>query len=158
MNACPAMTFSANEFPQSYSESKFSFVLEKNHRSPASEQIWDMTESLYTAAFEGFQEGAKAGLVTDTAIIRNAFILVTLLAPTMPVTDAYISPVGSLVFDWDEDNENMISIILLAGNRVGWAAYFSGDRVHGSANFGGKLPEELAGAISKWRRRTSDFA
>jgi hypothetical protein len=77
--------------------------------------------------------------------------LVAMLPSDMPsVAEAYVSESGCLNFDWDEDPENQLSIMLPDENSVAFAAYNEGDRVHGTVRFGARLPEAMAAAVRNW--------
>lgn len=80
----------------------------------------------------------------------------TLVSLRLPVPEASVTASRNLSFDWDDDPQNQLTIILQSDGRISYAAYFSGDRVHGIANSkGGRFPEELLAAIQKWRNRTA---
>src|SRR3546814_5160345 len=76
-----------------------------------------------------------------------------LLSADVPPTDAYVSEQESICFDWDENCQCQLSVMVQHGGRIAFAAYFNGDRLNGAANFtGAELPAELGAAITRWQR------
>lgn len=70
--------------------------------------------------------------------------------------DVYISDKGSIVFDWEEDSQNQLSIMLQDNNRIGYSAYLKGDRTNGSTAFNNaSLPEEINLFCKKWIKNNS---
>lgn len=84
---------------------------------------------------------------------RMVFRFAVLVPTDVPVPECYYTPEGSICFDWDEDPQNQLSVMLQKSNRIAYAAYRAGERVHGSADFAASLPDELVLAIRKWKQR-----
>src|SRR3546814_20373215 len=65
-----------------------------------------------------------------------------LLSADVPPTDAYVSEQESICFDWDENCQCKLSVMVQHGGRIAFAAYFNVDRLNGAANVtGAELPE-----------------
>lgn len=76
-----------------------------------------------------------------------------LLPASVPATDVYVSDEQSICFDWDEDVECQLSVMVQQEGRIAFAAYFGGDRLNGATSFTGTdLPNELSSAIARWQR------
>jgi hypothetical protein len=93
------------------------------------------------------------GISPNVCALENFKILLRLLPHDFPVTDPYVSDCGSIALDWDFDPRFQLSIMLKENNQIAFAAYFSGEKVHGSSRFlGHKLPETLANVANQWAR------
>lgn len=93
------------------------------------------------------------GRLIASQTVWNAKRFLQLLSADVPATDAYVSEQESICFDWDEDCQCQLSVMVQHGGRIAFAAYFTGDRLNGAANFtGAELPTELVAAISRWQR------
>ncbi len=108
--------------------------------------------------FESLMEAAQQALDDDDALpslsaLENFKALLRLLPAELPATEAYISPSGSICFDWDSDPSCQLSILLKDKNQIAFAAYFSGEKVHGSTRFSShELPEIMASVAKRWVR------
>lgn len=88
--------------------------------------------------------------------VGNFQPLLALLPAEMPPTDPYVSQTGSICFDWDFNPRCQLSIILKDKDQIAYAAYFSGERVHGSSRFSSLgLPEGLAAIAKRWIRTSN---
>jgi len=86
--------------------------------------------------------------------LRNFEVALRLLPDDLPATEPHISSFGSICLDWDKDPDNQLGIMIQAGNKIAYAAYFSGEKVNGSLDFeGSRLPEELSRHIASWIER-----
>jgi hypothetical protein len=112
----------------------------------ALEKREEYLRAFLATAFSGDLEGMSGGA------LETFLLLVERLPLDLPPVDAYVSPVGSICLDWDEDVDNQLSIICQDGKRVAWAVNFRGDRFNASVNLVDRLPQELVSAISKWQR------
>jgi hypothetical protein len=83
---------------------------------------------------------ALVGLMQDGGVLERLDLhawfgplesLFELLPSDLPEIDPYLSNVGSISFDWDEDPSNSLSLMLQPDGRVGFAAYFAGARFSG---------------------------
>lgn len=100
-----------------------------------------------------FRESETPKAVVSAETVENALRFQTLLPADMPPAEAYISQFGSICFDWDENKENILSVMIQKDRRIGFAAYFSGDRVHGTMAFvNGAIPDQMALAVTRWRK------
>jgi hypothetical protein len=81
------------------------------------------------------------------------------LPPGLFEVDAYVSHAGSICFDWDESPGNTLSLILKPNKIVGYAAYFDGEKVCASEDFGLRLSSNFDRVIERWvlrERRTCE--
>lgn len=122
--------------------------------SPA--QTLKLSRDLKIKAYlaDAVNEAKGQGLVPAISAVGNVDRLLQLLPSEFPVTDPYISESGSICFDWDEDPENQFSILLKEGNKISYAAYFSGEKVNGAADFSRiDLPKSLLESAKRWAER-----
>lgn len=78
----------------------------------------------------------------------------TYLPTYMPQIQPYISYAGSISFDWDEDSKNSLSLMLQPDGRLGFAAYFSGDRSSGAIDLNHEsFSREVAPIVNRWAVR-----
>ncbi|ATE73827.1 hypothetical protein CNO08_22165 [Lysobacter capsici] len=85
--------------------------------------------------------------------LDNLSAFLRLLPAELPSTEVYITPNGSICFDWDEDPNHQLSLLLKDKNQIAFAAYFSGEKVHGSTRFAShQLPEIMATVTNRWIR------
>lgn len=123
-------------------------------RSPAQEYLNGrnalMMQAARAAAKEELSSGGKVSPVESD--VRQ---LLTSLPTFVPVADeVYVLASGSICFDWDENKDVQLSI-MLQGKRIAFAAYFDGDTVHGSSDFStAVLSQELLAAAKKWASRS----
>lgn len=95
----------------------------------------------------------ESGPEPKSSALENFERLLQLLPAELPLTDPYVSESGSICFDWDFDSRFQLSLLLKDKNQIAYAAYFSGEKVHGSSHFSGReLPEGLAYAAKRWIR------
>lgn len=153
MNAC--LTFDSFGYSQAPSPARCrpAMSAQPSTRAPAQEQrnirLYEIFESVVDALEN---DSGTSRMTTGYAEIMKFAML---LPSDVPVVESYITPSGSLCFDWDHDPSNQLSIMLQAGGRIAYAAYFDGDRVNGSSRFSGKLPDDLAHAVRRWQSRAS---
>lgn len=85
----------------------------------------------------------------------NFETLLRLLPDEFPATEPRVGRNGSICLDWDRDSGNQFSIMLLAADRIAFAAYFSGEKVNGTADFDvERLPIALSQAALRWIDRS----
>ena len=97
-------------------------------------------------------------LEPDLSALENFHHLVALLPAYLPATDPYVSKQGSVVFDWDFKPENQLSVLLKAQGQISFAAYLSGEKVHGSTVFTPTaLPASLAAVAKQWADRVGIY-
>lgn len=102
---------------------------------------------------EAISEARASGTEPKLSALENFEALLRLLPADLPVTDPYISQSGSICLDWDFDSRSQLSVLLKDKNQIAFAAYFSGERVHGSTRFSShELPEVLATVAKRWSR------
>jgi hypothetical protein len=107
-------------------------------------------EELLNAAIEDEVDGA------NSSAVRNFVPLLRLLPREFGATEPRIAHDGAICLDWDKDPENLFSIILLDFDRIAFAAYLSGEKVHGTADFLPEaLPVSLSQAAKRWIERVS---
>lgn len=93
-------------------------------------------------------------LTVSQEAYENFSRFLQLLPEGMPVTDPYVTESGSICLDWDDNPQWQLSILLKNQNRVSFAAYFSGEKVNGSADFSrSELPAQLLATASRWISR-----
>jgi hypothetical protein len=117
------------------------------------EVVYERNALLLNALATALHEAGGAGGPISENAFNDLPRLLSLLPSGLPAAEASVLPSGSISFDWDIDPENQLSIILVGGNRVGFAACFGGDRVYGTARMGDRLSDEVAAAVAKWLRR-----
>lgn len=103
---------------------------------------------------ELLQENIAEMRISPSPSVRANFEhLLRLLPSEMPLTDPYVSEAGGIDLDWDFDPQCQISIMLKEKGQIAFAAYFSGEKVHGSTRFSSQeLPEILAVVAKRWSR------
>jgi hypothetical protein len=110
---------------------------------------------------ESVKDSLQKGIRPSSLAVENFNALVRLLPSELPATDPYISEAGSICFDWDDNPLCQLSILLQDKQQIAFAAYFRGERIHGSARFfGTQLPYGLLDLARRWSqlrsRRHSD--
>lgn len=116
---------------------------------------WAEYRRLARAAVESCK--AIDGYHVADSVIGNFERFLRLLPDELPVSEVSLSDCGSLIFDWDEDSQNQLSIMLQSVNKIAFSAYFSGDVVHGTANFKVEdFPDEILSAAQKWSRNRNN--
>lgn len=119
--------------------------------TPSQERELDRQVRFSISVRSAVAEADEAFAMPAASALKNVARFIRLLPDCLPVTDAYISSSGSVSFDWDDDQTWQLSLALQSGSRIAFAAYFAGDKVHGSASFSAeKLPDELVAAIKRW--------
>src|SRR3546814_7307995 len=99
------------------------------------------------------EDARESGRLIASHTLWNTKRFLQLLSADVPPTDAYVSEQESICFDWDENCQCQLSVMVQHGGRIAFAAYFNGDRLNGAANFpGAELPAELGAAITRWQR------
>jgi hypothetical protein len=105
-------------------------------------------------ASEAIVHAQSQGQKVSSFGIENFKRLVDLLPAYLPVTEPYVAHTGSVTFDWDEDPQNQLALILQSSGRISFAAYFSGEKVNGSADFNGSsLPQSVVDTAARWNKR-----
>lgn len=150
MNACLAENFSVYQVDHAPVQSRQKYRVRTDDLTPAQRLLKGRNDSLLEAAVSALEEAMSEERVYSIEAFSDLAMLLQALPQHLPETEAHISASGSLCFDWDEDPENQLSIILQGNGRIAFAAYFAGDRVHGTARFRSQLPEELEAAANKW--------
>ena len=98
----------------------------------------------------------EEGEAPTDAALKNFDAMLDLLPIALPATEPTISTFGSICLDWDQDPDNLLSIIIQAGNKIAYAANFSGERFNGSVDFqAGGLSQKLAKPIAQWIERSN---
>jgi hypothetical protein len=122
--------------------------------SPAESMNIERNVRLRDSLREAVQQASKEDdALPSLSASENFEALLRLLPAELPATEAYISPSGSICFDWDSDPSCQLSILLKDKNQVAFAAYFSGEKVHGSTRFSShELPEIMATVVKRWVR------
>lgn len=77
------------------------------------------------------------------------------LPANLPTVEPYVSAQGSVCFDWDDEPSNALSLLLQSDTRLAYAAYFSGERIHGTVNLQTAFPGELLSLINRWAVRNA---
>lgn len=91
--------------------------------------------------------------------LENFRNLLALLPGFLPATDPYVSKQGSIVLDWDFEPQNQLSIMLKGNGQIAFAAYLSGEKVHGSTVFSTTaLPASLATVAKQWAERVGVYS
>lgn len=122
--------------------------------SPAEAMRIERDERMINSARAAMHESiVDHGVEASLSAVTNLGLFLRLLPAEMPATDAYISANGSICFDWDGDPSCQLSILLKDKNQIAFAAYFSGEKVHGSTRFSShELPEIMATVAKRWLR------
>lgn len=116
--------------------------------SPAEALKMGRDAQLIDALIEALGEDEYA---PSLSALGNFQALLRLLPAEMPATEAYITPSGSICLDWDEDPRYQLSILLKDKNQIAFAAYFLGEKVHGSTRFTShQLPSIMASVAKRW--------
>lgn len=122
--------------------------------SPAEAIKIDRNARILDSLREAIQQARdEQGSLPSISALDNFDALLRLLPTELPATEAYISANGSICFDWDADPSSQLSILLKDKNQIAFAAYFSGEKVHGSTRFSSnQLPESMATVTKRWLR------
>jgi hypothetical protein len=100
---------------------------------------------------QAITESADEGLSPAASAVENFDALLRLLPSDLPLTDPYVSDAGSVCLDWDANPTCQLSVMLKANHQIAFAAYFRGEKVHGSARFSDQqLPESFLGIAERW--------
>lgn len=71
-----------------------------------------------------------------------------------PRSEAHILHNGSICFDWMDDPQNQLSVAIQRGNSIAYAAYFSGEKIHGVCPLTTfALSRPFDEVVKKWQRR-----
>lgn len=126
--------------------------------SPTQQAVHRQISSYFQAAMEAAKEAMdeRCPIFRASVLLGLGDLAANLATLGMIAPDAHVTAARNLSFDWDDDPQNQLSIIIHADGRLSYAAYFRGDRVHGTANFEKRqFPEELLAAINKWKERAA---
>lgn len=145
------------QVPYSASLTESTYVARKaayRAKPPVTSPAGAMHEIRSNRMRELLQENIVSLRVSPSPSVRANFEnLLRLLPGDMPLTDPYVSEMGGIDLDWDSDPKCQISIMLKDQGQIAFAAYFSGEKVHGSTRFTGhELPEILAVVAKRWSR------
>jgi len=154
MSACVAEDFSVFREPASPARYKPVMRAKQREKTPSQVELEARLEPFVQSVYAALEGAAETGYA-DKFEIFDVAKLALALPREIPVPDSYVTPTGSLCFDWDEDSKNQLSIVLQSKGRIAYAAYFDGDRMHGSARFGAVLPEDLDLAVKRWSGRSA---
>lgn len=98
-------------------------------------------------------EAASEGLAPNPWAIENFARVLDLLPADLPAVEPYISEVGSVCLDWDENPQCQLSVLLKERGQIAFAAYIAGESVYGSTQFSAsRLPESLLETAKRWSR------
>lgn len=102
---------------------------------------------------DALKEESEFSAPVDETAIKNLPRFLRLLPDDMPLSGVCVTSAGSICFDWDDNLDCQLSILLQEENKISFAGYFTGDQIHGTANFTNMaLPEELVAATKRWLR------
>lgn len=122
--------------------------------SPAQALKLGRDQKIKSYLANAIREASDQELMPAVSACVNVDRFLQLLPAELPVTDPYVSESGSICFDWDEDPESQFSILLKSENKISYAAYFSGEKVNGSAEFSRvDLPKSLLESAKRWAER-----
>src|SRR3546814_15236999 len=79
-----------------------------------------------------------SGRLIASHTLWNTKRFLQLLSADVPPTDAYVSEQESICFDWDENCQCQLSVMVQHGGRIAFAAYFNGDRLRSEERRVGK--------------------
>lgn len=106
-------------------------------------------EAAAEARFDQWDGVGTYGVKADTH--ERALAVAHILPACLPFPEISVTPSGSISFDWDAGPASQLSIIASAGGGISFAAYFSGDRIHGAMRFDHRqLPQEILAASERW--------
>lgn len=109
-----------------------------------------------TAGFAALRQARREGVAYASTLPASLARLASGLFLEMPPVDAYLSGEGSLCFDWDEEPDNQLSILVGANHRIAFAAYRHGVRSHGHGQMlDAQLPSEVNNALAGWSQAPS---
>lgn len=147
---CEPVPYSASLAESTQTTRSSSFRAEPPVASPTEVMKLDRNTRMMEFLLE---ELSKTTVEPKLSALENMFELLTLLPADLPATDPYISETGSICLDWDFYPDCQLSILLKDKNQIAYAAYFLGEKVHGSSRFSSSgLPEGLANAAKRWIR------
>lgn len=103
-----------------------------------------------------FAVAEAENMIVASQTVWNARRLLQLLPVELPPTDAHISDVESVCFDWDENPKAQLSLMVQRNNKLAFAAYFGGDRFNGAMAFNPmELPAEVSQVVRRWLREST---
>lgn len=106
-------------------------------------------EAAAGAQFDQWDGAGSYGVKVDTH--ERALAIAHMLPDCLPSPEISVTPSGSISFDWEAGSATQLSIIASAGGGISFAAYFSGDRIHGAMRFDHRqLPQEILAASERW--------
>lgn len=121
-------------------------LAERSDLSALSELIDQATAD---AQFDQWDGPGSYGVKVDTH--ERALAIAHILPGCLPTPEISVTPSGSISFDWEVGSAAQLSIMASAGGGVSFAAYFSGDRIHGAMRFDRRrLPQEILAASERW--------
>jgi hypothetical protein len=87
----------------------------------------------------------------SSEVISNALGLIKRISNLLPDTDPYVTDVGSISFDWDEDPQRQLSIMVQRNGLISYSSLLGRQILRGTAKYsGGVLPSELHRAAQQW--------
>lgn len=119
--------------------------------APAHEALLERNKMMINAASDVIRQSRAGGQPVSLEAEANLPRFMRLLPPQLPCIEPYISPSGSICFDWEDDPDCQLSIMLQAGDRIAFAAYFDGERIHGNSRLPRtELPQALKAVAERW--------
>ncbi|WP_303748375.1 hypothetical protein [Stenotrophomonas pigmentata] len=155
MNGAYAIRYTAFDFD--YSPSAMGWVEEVGVEAEVSPGRRIMVE-MYGRARNVWEQVQDCEVRVHPSIsLEDVKRIFALLPPGLPEVDAYTSHLGSICLDWDNNPENVFSLIIKPNGHVGYACYFNGERTHGSIFFEGRLGNAIDRAVERWIIREQLF-
>lgn len=148
---CEPTPYTANLLEATRSRLPTMFIAARPVASPVESMRLERNRTMHAFLNESLEQSA---IQPSESSKENFSALLSLLPSQFPVTDPYVSQCGSIVLDWDFDPQYQLSIMLKDRDQIAFAAYLSGERVHGSTAFAASvLPDALGLIARKWARR-----
>lgn len=145
---CEQVPYSATLAESTRTERTAAFRARPPFASPTEAMKMERNARMHEAVQDAIEEDEAS---PSLSALENFEALLRLLPAEFPATGAYISPSGSICLDWDSNPSCQFSILLKDKNQIAFAAYFSGEKVHGSTRFSSHgLPESMAAVAKRW--------
>jgi hypothetical protein len=146
--------YSAQFSPGTWGFSRAYFNAEPPETSPSQAVEAERNLQMQKFLLQALEKASSEGVKPAQSALSRFEALLRLLPGDLPLTDPYISHAGSICLDWDADPSHQLSLMLQSNERVAFAAYFKGEKIHGSARFSGlQLPESFLGLAKRWSNR-----
>jgi hypothetical protein len=155
MNASAEACYSAYTSRYIPAASEQMWVTRRNDElTPAQELVSGRNLAMISAVERAIDEAFAEGIDVPLDVLESVARLVSLLPSDLPVAESvYVSQNGCFNFDWDEDSQNQLSIMVPSAGSLAFAAYDEGDRTYGTYRFGAQLPHKVAAAACEWTDR-----